>query len=258
VLLLLSAMSKEYGFAFALVVPLAAWLLKRPWRELAYTSAAVIGLYAVLRLAVAGGATARFCDEMGYIRRTREVCYDDYLSFEHIAQKLYNAGASLVGTFLPALFDGFGMLVAPSARPFTVQVIVTALAAIALWKRPRWALPLLALVVVNALLNFVVYRTRNQLIGFAAVYSMAGIGLHCLWGQVSPRFGRWAPVAAGGAAALILGWLAQQAVLRPRTVQSHQELAARSNPCDAERRFRGVIDHEVVEELKRRYGVACT
>jgi hypothetical protein len=256
-LILCSAMSKEFGLAFAVAVPLLAWLQRRPWRPIALASVGAVVLYVILRLGVAGGATSRFCDEMGYFRRTREVCYDNYGGFGHIGQQAYNVLASLVGTFLPPLFDSFGTIVTPSARSLVVPAIVTALAALAAWQRPRWALPLLSLVVLNAVLNFVLYRTRNQLIGFAALYSTAALGLHWLWLQVAPRAGRWAPAVAVCGAVLVLGWLAQNAVLRPRTVQSFQEIAANSNPCDAQRRFRDVIDPAVVSTLKRRYGVAC-
>ena len=139
-----------------------------------------------------------------------------------------------------------------------MPAVVAALAAGAAWKRPRFGLPLLALVVLNALLNFVLYRTRNQLIGFAAIYSAAAIGLQWLWLHVQPRVGRWAPLAGGAAAALVLVWLAQQAVLRPRTVQSFQEVAAKSNPCDAQRRFKTEIDPAVASTLKQRYRIRCT
>jgi hypothetical protein len=255
VLLLCSALAKEFGLAFAVAVPLFAWLQRRPWRPGVLAGATAIVAYAILRGAVASGATARFCDTMGYGRSTHEVCYGNYASLDHVAQKLWNVFASLVGTFFPSLFDSFGTLVTPSARSLVVPAIVAALALLGAWTRPRWALPLLALVVLNAVLNFVLYRTRNQLIGFAGLYASAAIGLGWLWLRVQAR--RYAAVIAGVAGLLVVAWLAQQAVLRPRTVQSFQEVAARSNPCDARRRFKTEIKQSVVDSLKRRYGVTC-
>src|SRR5438046_408838 len=131
--------------------------------------------------------------------------------------------------------------------------MVTAAALVAYVKRPRWTLPLLALVVVNAVLNFVTFRTRNQLIGIGAAYGAAAIGLQWLYVQAAPRAGRYAVAAATAGAALLVGWLALQAVLRPRTVQTFEQTSATSNACDAARLLPQEISRSVVRRLKERY-----
>jgi hypothetical protein len=258
-LLLAAGLAKEYGLAFVVAVPLLAWLQRlRDWPWVAAAGAAALALYVVLRFGIAGGASGRFCDEMGYFRSTRTVCFSQQASFDHFKQKLWNFGASLVGTYVPPLFDPFGTLVTPSARSLVVPAIVTAAAVVAYVKRPRWALPLLALVVLNALLNFVTYRTRNQLIGIGAAYGAAAIGLEWLWVQVAPRAGRYAAAVAAGGVALLVGWLALQAVLRPRTVETFEQSSVATNVCDAARQFPREIDPSVVRRLSQRYGLrAC-
>ena len=257
VVLLVAALSKEYALAFAVAVPLFAYLRRlRDWPAFAAAGVTSVAAYAVFRFGIAGGAAGRFCDQMGEVRTgPRTICYSDYASFDNFGQKVWNAVASLVGTYLPPLFDPFGTLVTPSARGLVVPAIVTAASVIAYVKRPRWALPLLALVVLNAGLNFVLFRTRNQLIGLGAAYASAAIGLQWAYVQAAPRLGRWATTAAAGGAALVIGWLALQAVLRPRTVQTFQQTAAVSDACDAARRFTKEIDPSVVRRLKERYAL---
>ena len=254
-LLLVAALAKEYGLAFVVAAPLLAWLRRvRDWPWIAAAGAASLALYVVFRFGIAGGASGRFCDEMGYFRSTRTVCFSQQASFDHFKQKLWNAAASLVGTYVPPLFDPFGTLVTPSARGLVVPAIVLAAAVVAYVKRPRWALPLLALVMLNALLNFVTFRARNQLIGIGAAYGAAAIGLQWLWLQAAPRAGRYAAVTATAGAALLVGWLSLQAVLRPRTVQTFEQTSAVSNACEAARQFPEEISPSVVRRLKIRYG----
>jgi hypothetical protein len=254
-LVLVAALAKEYGLAFVVAVPLLAWLRRlREWPWVAAAGSSALALYVILRFGVAGGASGRFCDEMGYFRSTRTVCYSQQASFDHFKQKLWNAVASLVGTYVPPLFDPFGTLVTPSARSLVVPAIVIAAAIAGYVTRPRWTLPLLALVVLNALLNFVTFRTRNQLIGIGACYAAAAIGFQWLAAQV-PR--RYATAALTAGAALIVGWLSLQAVLRPRTVQSFEQVSAASSACDAQRQLPEEISPYVVSRLKARYGLTC-
>jgi hypothetical protein len=254
-LILVASLAKEYGLAFIVAVPLLAWLQSRRWRPVALASAGSLVLYAVLRLGAAGGATTRFCDQMGYFRSTRTVCYSDYASLSDLKQHAWNALASFVGTFFPQLFDDFGALVTPGARGLVVPAIVTAAALLAFVRRPRFSLPLLALIVLNALLSFVLYRTRNQVIGVAALYAAAAIGLEWAWVQVAPRLGRYAAAAAAVASLLVVAWLAQNAVLRPRTVQSFQQMAGASDPCPSLRRYHQIVSPAVVRGLQERYGL---
>ncbi|MFN8451212.1 MAG: hypothetical protein U0521_22195 [Anaerolineae bacterium] len=51
------------------------------------------------------------------------------------------------------------------------------LAVVGFLRAPRRTLPLLGLIFLNAVLNFVIYRERNQLLGILGLYGAAGIGL---------------------------------------------------------------------------------
>ena len=55
--------------------------------------------------------------------------------------------------------------------------IVTGLAIVAWWKRPAIALPLLVVIVANALLCFQYYRPRLIIVGMVALHIAAGIGI---------------------------------------------------------------------------------
>lgn len=251
-LLLVAALAKEFGLAFAVAVPLLAYLQRLDWKPVAVAAAAAVGLYAVLRFGVAGGAAGQLCDQMGYFRHTRTVCYSQ-TPFSNVKQQVYNAVASFVGTFLPPLFNPDGGLLTPSVRGLVVPVIVSAAAVVGFVRRPRWSLPLLVLVAVNALLNFVLYRSRNQVIGLTALYAAAAIGLEWLYVRVAAQAGRRAFLVAGVGGAVAVFWLAEQAVLRPRTVQNFQRVAAASDPCEVLPRFPKEIDRSVVRILKERY-----
>jgi len=61
-------------------------------------------------------------------------------------------------------------------------------------------------------------------------------------------------VTATAGAALLVGWLSLQAVLRPRTVQAFEQTSAVSNACEAARQFPEEISPSVVRRLKIRYG----
>jgi hypothetical protein len=263
VLLLLSALSKEYGLAFLIAVPLYAALSRpRHWRWLAGAAVGALGVYLVLRYGVAGGANGAYCEDMGYFKHQRRVCYDALGTGAALKQHVWNVFATLVGTVFPQFFNGLGVLQRSGLRTFVVPVIVAALAAVGAIRKPRAALPLLSLVLANAALSFMLYRTRNQLIGMAGLYGAAGIGFWTVLAGARARLREWAAVTTLGALVVVFGWMAWHAT---RTdfpqVDSYRRLAAGIDPCLYLKQYPRNIRPDLVFRLKRQYNLSnptCT
>jgi hypothetical protein len=259
-LLLLAALSKEYGLAFPVAVPLFA-VLSRPrhWRWLTGAAVAALGGYLIMRYGFAGGANGAYCEDMGYFKHAHRVCYDSLSTGAALKQRLYNIGSSLVGTVFPQFFNGIGVIQRGSLRSFLVPVIVAALAIVGAIRKPRAALPLLSLILVNGLLSFMLYRTRNQLVGMAGLYGAAGIGFWALRLRVRAAYAVPATLAA---VTLIFGWAAWHAT---RTdfpqVDSYRRLAAGIDPCLYLKQYPQNIKPSLVARLKRQYDLknpTCT
>ena len=193
VLLLASALSKEYGLAFAGAVSTLGLLQisRSIGRPLLASGLVALGLYVLLREALAGGATAgEYCDEsIGYWgMHLPNVCGDGRTAL----LAMYLVFASLVGTFFPSLFDDDGALLVATTNQFYQPGVVSLMAsgllaglAIFAWvTMPRRTLPFLSLVVGNAVLGFLIYRTRNQLVGAVGIYVSAAAGASTLLGRV--------------------------------------------------------------------------
>ena len=190
VLLLAATLCKEYGLAALGAAGVVALLAGRQGRQLLGVLVGVGVLYLFLRLVVAGGATEQFCeDAIGLKGTIRAICYgnearEGYYALhghERIVQYLWNIGATGLGTALPTLFTNAGSW-QPDAQYSSglaeVAFVAVLLFAIVGWlARPRLTLPLLALIVGNALMSFYLFRTRNQVMGMAGLYASAGVGL---------------------------------------------------------------------------------
>jgi hypothetical protein len=258
-LLLLAALSKEYGLSFLVAVPVfAAFSRPRHWRWLTGAAAAALGGYLILRFGLAGGANGAYCEDMGYLKHAHRVCYDSLSTGGALKQRLYNIGASLIGTVFPQFFNGIGVLQRAPLRQFVVPVVVAALAAVGAVRKPRAALPLLSLVLVNGLLSFMLYRTRNQLVGMSGLYGAAAIGFWAL----RVRLRAYAVPATLGAVALIVGWAAWHATRMDfPEVDGYRRLAAGIDPCVYLKQYPTNIRPSVVATLKRQYNLAnptCT
>lgn len=207
VLLGLASLSKEFGLAFALGVAAVGFFNRR--RELLILGLGVFVAYWVARgliggfdLAkggagsVAGSGTSTdtgLCETMGFGANPREVCYENLPLGEQLAQHAWNVGASFVGIFFTPVIQTNGYLLAPDFLASTlggpdyyegftvpsliVPSVVTALALVAWWKRPATALPLLVIIVANALLCFQYYRPRLVIVGMVALHVAAGLGV---------------------------------------------------------------------------------
>ncbi|MFN8563860.1 MAG: hypothetical protein U0703_20090 [Anaerolineae bacterium] len=133
--------------------------------------------YGAVRLYSGVVSVADYCDDMGFFREARVVCYQDLDVGGQLQQQAYNAGASFVGTFFPGLFGGFGTIIVSYREVLIANLPIFLLAVVGFLRAPRRTLPLLGLIFLNAVLNFVIYRERNQLLGILGLYGAAGIGL---------------------------------------------------------------------------------
>jgi Dolichyl-phosphate-mannose-protein mannosyltransferase len=158
-LCLASALSKEYGLAFAAAIALYG-ASERRW-DLSAAAAAGVGVYLLARLTFSGGATGLYCEYMGYFFEVRKVCYDG-VTTTGLAQMAYNVTATGVGTLLPGLLTGDGQLgLAPMRLAASTGVLALAVFG---WMRGPNELRLATLVILcSTLLSFMLYAGRNQL-----------------------------------------------------------------------------------------------
>ena len=202
-----AALSKEYGVAFAAATA-AVGLVTRPHdrAELVAVALAAMTVYAGMRallpsdaaLAATGVAGSNhgaleICEYIGFLGHGENVCYADLDLVDRLLRWGWNAGATLVATFLPPLFNGQGALLLPdvlagplgeaetypgfSIPSLILPLLVSACAIVALRRYPRAVLPLFVLIVANAALNFLLFRERNQVVGMAGLYAAAAVGL---------------------------------------------------------------------------------
>ena len=257
VLLSLSALSKEYGIAFFVAVPLLAGLYRpRHWRAVTLAAVGAVAVYVVFRFGLAGGATGAYCEDMGLWKRRHRVCYDALGLGDKLEQYFYNVGATLVGTVFPQFFNDIGIVRKPPAKELLEPLVVAGLAAVGAFRRPRAVLPLLSLVAGNAVLSFLVYRPRNQIIGMAGLYASAGVGLAVAAAFAAGRLQRreWRVAVPLAAAVLAFGWIGWHATHSTgREVESYRSYVEGLNPCRYLRDFPKNVHANIVFEIKRKY-----
>lgn len=303
VLLLLSALSKEFGLAFAFGVATIGLLRARRPRELVVVGVGAVVVYGALRGLVggldfgAGGGDNRgfgesqssegrgLCQTVGFGANPRDICYGDLTLLGQLAQFAWNIGASFVGIFFPSVIGDNGNLLAPDVlgsalggpsyyegfafRSLPVPLVVSALAIVAWLKRPAIALPLLAVIVANAVLDFQYYRERNIIVGMVALHVAAAIGIAPSIEILKPRLqrlGAWikspsllrSRLRMSGATVLALVLVVGGAVaIASRASDLAEELeGARGgyearDPCDAADQY----GSEMPERLRRKYGL---
>jgi hypothetical protein len=177
-MLLMSSLSKEYGLAFSGTVILYVLLSKdKHWKSIAAIAILSIIVYGSMRIYSGVTSFADYCEDMGLFRETRFVCYSKLDLGDRFLQHGYNIGASFVGTLFPGLFGGYGALKPSLQEILMVNSPIFLLALVGWIKSPRNTLPFLGLIFLGAILSFVLYRERNQLVGMLGVYMTAGIGL---------------------------------------------------------------------------------
>jgi hypothetical protein len=257
-LLLAAFTSKESGVAFVVAVPLLAYTLRVEERKsILIASAGALAAYLLLRFGLASVTSASYCEDMGYFGRERRVCYDSIGLGARLEQHLYNVLATLVGTVWPSLFNGVGAWRQPAFRTLVVPTIVGAMAILGVARRPRVAGPLISLVLLNALLSFMLYRTRNQLVGMAGLYTAGGIGLSELLQLGRVRLRRWSWIAGPAALAVVFSWMVWHAATDGRQrVDSYRALVSGIDPCTHARQSPQIVKPDVVARIKRVYGLS--
>lgn len=288
-LLLAAAASKEFGLAFVFGVVTIGVLHSNRRRELIGISVGALVVYAALR-GMAGGlnfgtgaennrgfndaeSDLGLCEVMGWGANPREVCYGELGLIERLGQYAWNIGASFVGVFLSPVIHGNGYLLAPdilgttlggpdwyagfAIRDLIVPSIVAALALVAFWKRPKVALPLLVIIVVNALLDFQYYRPRNVIVGMVALHVAAGIGLPPTFEILKRYLGRFEGLRRGRALGAIACVLALAAILTSQAGDLSEQLDgahtgyAERDPCDAAEQYGSAMPNL----LREKYGL---
>jgi hypothetical protein len=296
VLLLGAALSKETGLAFAAATA-AVGLVTRPRDRTELVGVALAGFtaYAALRtLLPAEEARAapqgtglshpslEICEYIGFLGHGENVCYGDLGIVDRLLRWGWNAGATLVATFLPPLFGGHGELLLPdvlagplgeaetypgfSIPSLILPLLVSVCAFVGLKRYPRAVAPLFVLIVANAALNFLLFRDRNQVVGMVGLYASAAVGLPLVasWSLARARiFAQRArsPAGARARAALALATLAVVAgTIAWRAVDLHDAVAgaksgyADRDPCPS---LQGARPH-VAEQLKSELGSAAS
>jgi hypothetical protein len=253
VLLTAAALSKEYGLAFS--GALAVWSFlggSADRRKLAGVALAAVTTYSILRLAIVAGAGGNYCNEMGFFGDVRNLCYHEVDASVRLAQHVYNVAATFVGILSPGFFASNGRVNIDPAQ-LAVSLIWLLLAVVGWTKTPRLTRVMLLLICFNALLSYVVYRSRDQIIGMMGLYATAGVGLGYAWSFIRPRMGpQWLPLAA----AAFVFWLPLQQALVVRQL-FEREVAAmlRQDPC-ASLANPARYDRQLVQQIKRQYGMS--
>lgn len=246
-LLLASALSKEFGLAFAVTVGYDAWRRRRLDRGLATLAALLV--YAVLRIAVTYGAPMRLCEEMGYFGELRTVCFSP-VTGAVILQALHNVIATAGASLLPGILGGDGRL---AVSPFRMglSVVWLTLAAVGWWRGSTTSRPTWTLILATAALNFMLYRSRNHLVALCAVSIAAAAGL-----QILTQAAVWQSRRARAAlAAGLAGLLIVDSVRTNRAVSSVVEQERVADPC-AELGNIPNLKRGFVRRVKLRYGLA--
>lgn len=246
-LLFTAALSKEYGLAFAAAV-VAYGALSRA-RQVVVSATAAVASYVAARAALADIGLRSYCEVMGYFDAMSFQCVD--WSIPGVRQMLYNIAASVVGTAVPGVLTNEGSIgIARSQVAGGLGML--ALSAIGL----RCGGPIVRAVAVvplaNALLGFLLYRHRNQLVGVCAIAIMAGAGIH-LWPRLAER-ARFVPSPRGALAVILTLLLVRAGYAHTRAVAVLND-TRHEEPCESiavDRPF----GKDFVRRLKEHYRLA--
>jgi hypothetical protein len=172
-LLLASALSKEYGLAFAVATALCGLLDSR--RDLTMAAAFALASYVGLRFGFASGALATYCEDHGFFFVQRTVCFDG-LNAMAGTQAVYNVVATGFETLLPGLLTTDGVI-AINPRRVLISLVFVSLAALGWARGPKTLRLSLFVVIVNVLESFLLFRSRNQVVAVCAIGVAVGCGL---------------------------------------------------------------------------------
>ena len=245
-LLLASALSKEYGLAFTGALAVYA-LYDRLW-PLAAAAITAGGTYAGLRIGFAGGATAPFCEEQGYFLAARHVCFDRF-DVPAITQAAYNIVATGLGSLLPGLFSDDGQI-SISPRWLMTSAILLALALLG-WAKGRRPVRIGVLVVCfNTLLSFLLYRSRNHVAAICAVAVATGVGLPIA--AVALRKFTPSPLVRAMAIVTLVSILSMRAIVTRRLIADRVERSSHPDVCGPDSPD---LDRAFVRRVWRKYNM---
>jgi len=247
-LLAASALSKEYGLAFSGALALHALLERR--FDVLRPAVVAVAAYGALRLTLAGGATAPYCQDMGYFFTLKYNRCLDGVDAASLAQMTYNVAATAVGSTLRGVLDTDGRL--GIARLSLLLSAVWLCAVVVGWVWHRRASRLgLSILLANAALSVLLYQPRNQVVAICGIGIAAGLGLAAV--QSMPRNRRAAMWAHGALAMAAAGLLSLQAVRTYAEVRSEVARLKHKDPCAQ------VAEHpelkDFVDRLDDRYTV---
>jgi hypothetical protein len=122
---------------------------------------------------------------VGYRHQTLEVCYKDYQLLDRAKMFAWNSSAALMSTFFPQLFSQYGQWQGyqfssgffMSIGELVFQFLSFLAIGLAVFKKPKYSLPLLSIIMLNALLSLRGYQIGDMLIGIFAYYSLLGMGI---------------------------------------------------------------------------------
>jgi len=225
-LLLASALSKEYGLAFAGALALHAMWSRRA--DVAASALGSVAVYAGLRIVLASGALAPYCQDMGYFTDLRRGFCIGGIGAAPVAQMAYNVGATAVGSLVRGLLDSDGR---PGLSCVSLGLSLVWGAVLAAgWRHDRRAVRFgLSLAGTNALLSVLLYQPRNQVVAVCGIGVAAGAGVAALLAGPAGRR-RW---SRGALLAAVAGLLCLQASRTRTELESEVDALMRQSPCSA-------------------------
>jgi len=201
ILLLFSALSKEFGLAFTATIVVIALSYFPPWkiRTTLIIAFLVAVVYFGMRFGIAQSIIqSDYCEYIGYRTETLYLCYNEYDLNTQIKFYLWNIGSTFIGTFIPMLFSGEGQWMGSQLQniaatslgysisiiDITFSILLFAFVGLSLYKFPRKSLPFLAIIFFISVLSFILYRPRNHLIALFGLYTLFGIGIAAFWTMI--------------------------------------------------------------------------
>jgi hypothetical protein len=225
VLLVASALSKEYGLACAFAIGAFAFALRRVHTSIAALSACA--LYGAMRLTFAGGAVAPYCEDMGFLFTSGFQCINPTTA-AGVTQMAYNAAASTVAIAFSGLFAWDGSL-NPSFARVMISLAFTGLAVLGMVRGPRVLGSVALLPIATGMLSVMLFRSRNQLIGLAGIAILAGVGIANMRLRMATERLRAPAIAAMTAVIIVL--LCGKAYFARTEVTARVDSLRMGNPC---------------------------
>lgn len=248
-LLLFSLLSKEYGIIFSIMVFFFALKTKvRNIRSVLVVAFLAITTYFIMRYGLVKNipSITTYCEGMGFYTEIKTVCYSKLSAQASTDQKIYNIMASFLGTVFPIFLTHHGAL--EYSLDFTPQIFFYFfsffIAMLAVLKRSRKTLVFLLLLVVNAFVSFLIYRTRNQLIGMIAYYSIIAMGIDYLYNVLKIRY---------FTLIVIIYFIYYRGLVLRQDINNWTKSLSRIHPIHEYERYQKDIDLEIAEKIQKYY-----